>query len=237
VRRVLPVLLLFLPAPAAAQAKVRGESVYKPYQKIVLKAADVTSAKASFLWDVDGDADFVEAGDTLYVWAPPGAYRVRLTAVDFESKKVERARFAFKVEGDVPPSPPGPGPGPGPKPEPTDPLTKELAALYAADTTAGKAGKAAFLAALYRGATQKRADGGPAPVDDTTIATPKALLAVLAKASGGELAPADLKTVRARLSQEVQATLGEPDVTLDTVNRARAKALFLRLAAALETLK
>lgn len=115
-RRTLAVLiLLLLPLTAAAQVKVRGEANYPPFKKIVLKAGDVTSKSAQFLWDVDGAADVVEAGDTLYVWAPPGTYAVRLTAVDFDAKKVERARFGFTVGTPVPPLPPVP-PDPGPKP-------------------------------------------------------------------------------------------------------------------------
>ena len=102
---------LALTAPLGwAQLRVKAEREYAPHRKIVLQAADVTSAKAQFLWDVDGDADTVEAGGTLYVWAAPGTYKVRLTAIDFDAKKVERATFSFTVTGKV-------APGPGPKPD------------------------------------------------------------------------------------------------------------------------
>lgn len=125
-RKYAATMLLLLTLLAAAQAgvKVKGDQSYKPFDPIILKASDVTSAKASFLWDVDGAAQVVEAGDTLYVWAPLGTYTVRLTAIDFDAKKVERAKFTFKVEGDVPvPPTPGPTPGPGPGPSP-GPLAK-----------------------------------------------------------------------------------------------------------------
>jgi hypothetical protein len=102
-------LALALCLPAAAEVKLKGEAVYEPHKKIVLRATDVTSAKAQFLWDVSGDADTVEAGDRLYVWAPPGKYTVRLTAIDFEAKKVERASFSFTVSGEPTPPPPVPG--------------------------------------------------------------------------------------------------------------------------------
>ena len=126
------VLLLCLCLPARADLKVRGAQTYKPYDPIVLKAADVTSAKAQFLWDVSDGAQVVEAGDTLYVWAPPGTYRVQLTAVDFDTKKIERARFAFTVEGaaPTPPTPPTP-----PAPTPPAPV-KGLRVLIVYDSSA-----------------------------------------------------------------------------------------------------
>lgn len=113
-------LLLVVDAPAAS---IKGQVTYKQYDPIVLKAQDITSANAQYLWDVDGGAKFVEVGGTIYVWAPPGKYRVSVTAIDFDSKKVERARFNFVVEGKPVPPDPGPGPvppdpGPGPTPDP-----------------------------------------------------------------------------------------------------------------------
>jgi hypothetical protein len=124
--RLAGALWLLLACSALAAPRIKGEVRYEPFAKIVLKASDVSSAKAQFLWDVDGNADYVDAGETLYVWAAPGKYRVTLTAVDFDAKKVERAKFSFQV-GDVPPTPtPGPGPrppdppGPAPGPAPID---------------------------------------------------------------------------------------------------------------------
>lgn len=124
-RLIAPIVLLpLLAALCFGDMKLKGEKEYAPYKKIVLKATDVTSAKAQFLWDVDGDADVVEDGGTLYVWAKPGTYKVRLTAVDFDNKKIERATTTFTVTGEGPapgPTPPGPTP-PGPTPPgPTPP--------------------------------------------------------------------------------------------------------------------
>lgn len=102
-------LLLALAAPLWA-AKVKGEKLYAPYDKIVLVAADVTSPDAQYLWDVTGDVQTVEAGDTIYIWAAPGRYAVTLTAVDFVKKKIERAKFSFTVGDPPPPPPPPPGP-------------------------------------------------------------------------------------------------------------------------------
>jgi hypothetical protein len=114
-RQATAILWLFcLAAAAHAQPRVKGAANYPPNTPIVLKATDVTGPKAQFLWDVSGGAKFVEAGDTLYVWAPPGDYTVRLTAIDFDAKKVERATFAFTVDGAPPPGPTPPGPEPKP---------------------------------------------------------------------------------------------------------------------------
>ncbi len=115
-------LLVLAAGPAPAQVEVKGEAVYAPYKKIELRASGGETPlpkTISYLWDVDGttDPDVVEAGPVLYVWAQPGTYKVLLTAVDFESKKVSRARFTFRVGG-TPPVPPGPEP-----PEPPVPPT------------------------------------------------------------------------------------------------------------------
>jgi len=120
-------LLLLLGGIASAEVKIKGGKEYAPHSPIILKASDVTSNKASFLWDVEGGASCVEAGETLYVWAAPGEYKVTLTAIDFEAKKVERAKFSFKVTGPTPT--PGPGPTPGPTPNPDTPAPIPLAGL------------------------------------------------------------------------------------------------------------
>jgi hypothetical protein len=121
-RFIAPVLFLLLCSPLQAQVRVKGAASYRTFDPIVLTATG-GSGKAQYLWDVtsiSGSAQAIEAGGTLYVWATPGFYSVRLTAIDFEGKKVERATYPFKVEGDVP-VPPDPGPGPGPKPKPPSP--------------------------------------------------------------------------------------------------------------------
>lgn len=113
-------VVLLAAVPCLCAPKVRAEKEYAEHEKIILRAEDVSSKSAQFLWDIDGDAQTEEVGNKLYVWARPGTYRVTLTAVDFDSKKIERARFTFKVNGKNGPTPPGPGPtppgppGPGP---------------------------------------------------------------------------------------------------------------------------
>lgn len=132
VRRYAAAVLLLLGLAAAAHARptIRGAKSYKLHEPIVLKAADVTSKAAQFLWDVSGDARFVEALGEIHVWAPAGDYVVRLTAIDFDAKKVERASFSFTVEGAPAPQPPGPvPPGPEPKPPTPTPTAKGLHVL------------------------------------------------------------------------------------------------------------
>jgi hypothetical protein len=102
-------LCMLAHACAQAQLKVSASRSYRPYEPIVLKAEQVSSPKAQFLWDVSAPAKVVEVGGECHVWAPPGSYTARLTAIDFEAKKVERAVAEFSVEGAAPPNPPGPG--------------------------------------------------------------------------------------------------------------------------------
>jgi hypothetical protein len=140
--------LLLHPATTYADVKVTGETTYKPYTPIVLKADGASAkdpAKVSYLWDmspISGSAEIVEAGNTLYVWASPGSYKVSLTFIDFSSGKAERARFSFTVSGTTPvppgpgPNPPGPDP-PGPKPTPA-PINRpglHVLILYDAENT------------------------------------------------------------------------------------------------------
>lgn len=141
----LVVLMLMWPAPAQAiKIAARGttskssapgaDKTFDPHKKIHFQATEVTSVKASFLWDIEGVGqttsapDTIELGDTVYVWAAPGSYRVRLTAIDFENKKVERASITFAVTGTPAPPEPGPTPpGPGPTPPgPTPPLPRPI---------------------------------------------------------------------------------------------------------------
>lgn len=111
------VLCLLAHTCAQAQLKVSASRSYKPHEPIVLKAEQVSSPKAQFLWDVTAPAKVVEVGGECHVWAPPGSYTARLTAIDFEAKKVERAVVEFSVEGASPPGPKPPDPKPpGPNP-------------------------------------------------------------------------------------------------------------------------
>lgn len=111
-------VLLVLVSGLTAQVKIAGEKTYNLHEPIVLKA-EGAGTKAQCLWDIDGAAQVVESGQTLYVWAPAGRYTVKLTAIDFDSKTVTRMRLSFTVEGAPGPGPEPDPPGPGPKPPPT----------------------------------------------------------------------------------------------------------------------
>ncbi len=111
----LVVTLLACAHACTAQPSIKGENVYPPHTPIVLTASGI-GAKAQCVWDVYGldPSNVREVGNALHVWAPPGTYSVSLLVVDFDSKKIDRARYSFRV-GDPGPSPPGPQP-PGPTP-------------------------------------------------------------------------------------------------------------------------
>lgn len=134
-----------IPSAVMRSPSVKGEAVYEPYRKIVLKAGDGVSAKAQFLWDVEGTGtvEVVEAGEVLYVWAEPGSYKVTLTSVDFEAKKIERARFTFKVSGKRPdpnpPTPPEPNPPTPPNPDNPAPIPVDGFRVLIVEETADRA--------------------------------------------------------------------------------------------------
>lgn len=221
-------LILLAPALAHAQAKVKGEAVYQPHKKIVLKATDVTSAKAQFLWRVDSKAaDLVKAGDTLYVWAPPGVYNVSLVAVDFEKQKLEEAEFSFRVGDPEPPKPPIP---PTP-PEPTGPLFLSLKAAYQKETSTDKAKYTADLSALYTAAAGST-------VNDTSLATLGHLFAALVDARKTLMPDDAVLLVRKAIQTHLKATLPtEVDTPLTADLRARCGAEFARVGKALEAVK
>lgn len=202
-----------------AKAGIKGEKTYPPFKAIVLKAADVTSAKASFLWDVDGECDFIESGDTLYAWCPPGTYTVRLTAIDFAAQKVERAKFTFTVSG----TPPGPGPGPQP-PFPDDPLVKSLRDAYAAETASNKATQFAFYRAVY--ASAATLVDASATANDLFTRMSAAL-----HVEGVGIPRGSLPKISAVVGGILNTELGtDPSAALD---KAKAKASLAKIASAL----
>lgn len=120
VRQCLGMCLLWaIIACSSLALGVKSEKVYAPYQKIVLKAADYKkSEKASFLWVVSEGAEKEAVGDTLYVWAPPGKYKVTLTYIDFKAEIAEQTEITFTVGDGPTPKPPEPKP---PEPKPPEP--------------------------------------------------------------------------------------------------------------------
>lgn len=105
-------------APGAPRVAVRGEATYEPFAKVVLSAQDFPYKGAEFTWDVEGSGavEYEQQGGKLYVWAAPGRYVARLTAISWDDKKLQYAKFSFSVKGAAP-KPPGPKPD-----DPVDPV-------------------------------------------------------------------------------------------------------------------
>lgn len=226
-KRFLAVLfLLLIPLPSYSQTKVIGDINYEPYKKIVLKASNVTDKDTEFTWDVYGtsDPDLVERGDTLYVWATPGSYKVLLTAYWIEKGKikVDRTRFSFTVGTPTPPVPPTPI-------EPTDPLYLSLKAAWLQETAADKVHRT-DLANLYKQVAQKY-------VNDTTLVKLVDLLALMRKASQALMPDTALPKLRRAVADATNSILPrDPNLVLDTVLRQKCGAHFLKVATALEAL-
>lgn len=221
---------------SAGEMKVSGaDKTYKTFEPIILKAQEVTSKDAQFLWRVDSkQARVVRSGDTAYVWAPPGNYTVTLTAIDFEKKKVEEAEFTFTVEGGVPnppgPSPgpgPDPGPGPGPSPQPVTPLVKALRDAYAQETDAARARHLAQLSRVY--------SEGAAEVARTSPKTLDPVWKVLSAKAKDYGLGGKIPKVQAALQQELKSKLPtRSDTPLDDRARQEIISVFTVAAQSLE---
>lgn len=123
-RRTLSCLILVMVVSSVlASPSVKGERSYAEHDKIVL-TADGVDKGTQILWDVSGDAQVEEGEGKLFVWAKPGRYSVTMTAINFDTKKIARARFTFVVLASTPPKPPEPEPKP-PEPKPPEPKPKE----------------------------------------------------------------------------------------------------------------
>lgn len=124
--------------------------------------------------------------------------------------------------GPVPPPPP-------PPPAPSDPLYPVLQGLYAADSGATKAQDVKKLAALYQ--------VGVTACDDPSLKSLGNLNAKMRDASAKILPDsAALKGVRTRVAQELAALGTSPVAPLTAELRAKAKGLFIRLAAIMNSL-
>ena len=176
----------------------------------------VLAAQPASTWEPIDDLDLrtFEAGKYAAFVAPPGRYRVVVTAADGS-----RTRLVLVV-GDVPPDP-----KPKPPDPPADPLRAKLKAAYDADASPKRQDQAKDLAALYREAAKLAADG--------TVATSGDLLARVRAASASLVGPDALKGVRQVAAAELVAVL-PTDAPLSGDQRAAAAALFLKLAELLD---
>lgn len=214
----------------ATPVKIVGPSgPVPPYTLIELQAeGDLTGA--AVLWDVSPDelADVRELpGGKVVFTGPPGNYRITCTVVRLKDGQTiaDRQRFKVTIGTPVPPVPPVP-----PEPPPDDGLTKTLRAAYAAEADGQKAGQAAFLASVYRGAGVL--------VDRADITTNKQLLAALhtvVEAPGVGLKSTQLMVVRNAVADYLDAELGKSASA--PVDKAKARAAFARVAASLEALR
>lgn len=126
------------------------------------------------------------------------------------------------VLGSVTVGTPDPGPGPGPGPAPADPLVRDIKAAFAED--GGRPADMKALAALF---TLMVTEAGK-PEYATAAALNKVYLA-----ARDEMLNGALPAVRRRCGQEVAAVVGtDADAALTDATRAKLKALYARLAAA-----
>lgn len=176
-----------------------------------------------------GAGDSKVAGINAAANTPPGKYRVLvLTAIGDKPVWVEAT---ITVVGEVKPAPPKPNPVPPPPPV-IDELPKRLQDAYAAEKSIAKRGVLVNLIGLYGAA------GDHAKKPDVT--STRQLLDNVAEVRD-ELIGKDstvLRDMRQIISAEVLIALGTPsNVALDDATRARAIAVFQRVASALEKVK
>jgi len=120
-----------------------------------------------------------------------------------------------------------PAPPPPPPPDPNDPFTSALKAAYAAEPDPAKAQQLASLAALYRQAAELAATADLTDFGSLfdTMARAAATLGVAGKLPG----------IQAVVQAELKRVL--PSARSAPLDRALAKATFLKVAAALEASK
>lgn len=131
-----------------------------------------------------------------------------------------------------PPDPPKPDPPKPPPPAPVDPLTAKFQAAYDAETNGGAAKKKAALGLLI-GLMEAMAEHAKKP-GITNLAD---LLADYRTVASEMLLPDSLVGIRQLIAAEVAAAFGTDSVTLDDATRAKAVALWTRLAKALAGVK
>lgn len=171
------------------------------------------------------------AGKHVYTLeaAASGACEVLIVPVGATSA-ADVLRRSLEVEAG--PTPPGPGPGPGPPPMPPHPpapdtFTRTLQTAYDADTGAEKQRHARTLGAVWRQAIKD--------CEDPRWTTAGQLLAIVREASAA-VVPADaLVALRKLVATELLTVMPrDPDAELTPELRVQAKALFGRVATALE---
>ena len=219
------------PAPVPpTPLSIGGDLVAKQGKPPVVKLKAIgVPDKAAILWRYDKKnlAGIKAADGTFCLVGAPGTYTVELLAVGVKDGAaiLDETQADITIEG----SGPGPGPGPGPAPGPDVALLKAIQDAYTADTSPAKADQLKQLASLYRQASILLSQEGV-----KTLADLKGALAAARKS----LIPDEaLVGVRKAITPEL-ATLGtDPAAVLDAALKARARAEFARITAALEGVK
>lgn len=233
-RIVLTALLLLLGGfVAAEEPTITGETKVKPHTLVRLKAEGVCE-RAGLRWRVYPPAG-VDYATTprgvLEFVAPPGVYDVELLAIGVTEGvvSISEARTRVTISGDspTPPKPPTP-PIPPVPPTPTDPLAKELAALYAADTSATKIPDRLLLVELYRQASE---------LARSTEVTTTGGLAQRVSVAGAALLPRGrLDGLRRKIAAYLSLELGDEDVPLTDALRIKAGDTYGRISDALKSI-
>lgn len=212
----LPGAVAAQPGPAAPALKLPAEVRAKPAAIAEIKAETAGKVVKWVALTPGLSVRPTDGGRVLLFSGPAGRYELlAYTAVG--DAPSEPARVVVVIEGDAP----------VPPPKPADPLKAKLAAAVTAD----RAEKADVLqlAAVYREAAKLAADA--------EVGTSRELLTRLRKVSEALIGPGTCPAVRGVVAEELLAVLGmSSEEPLTEAQRARAAALFGRLAGALEEL-
>lgn len=186
--------------------------------EIPANALVVLRAQPASTWeslDAALDVRVFEAGGRACLLAPPGEYKVVITAPDGSRKRL--LLIAGKSPVVIPP-PAG------------DPLAKELRDLYAAETSPTRSDDMKLLAALYAEMAEECAS-----TDYQTAGQINAvfILARDKKLRATPTSPVRLETVRVRCGKEVASVIGaSADTPITDALRASLRSAYTRLSAA-----
>ncbi len=225
--------LAMLPGAATPVGKADRPAV-PPWAEIAADARPTTilTAPEKSAWLlIDDGADLVPASDgKSATFAAPAKGRYRVLVVPPAGEPMRVVVVVGDAPAPTPPKPPGPvPPEPTPTPTPVDPLVGKFAAAFAADTRDAAAKKKDLDALVKLYAKVAAAPDSPAT---TTVGE---LVAVFKKLAL-EFAVLGLAELRKLVAAEL-ASVFTTDAPLDDAGRAKAKALFLRLSAALAAVK
>ncbi len=146
-------LVLSWTSMSLADLEVEGDQKVGLHKLVRLKAVGSDAKGAGLIWDITtikgiGEADREELDDGRLVFTgPPGTYEIRLTAVNFDTKKIFRKTLRVTIEGESPiPIPPDPKPvPPDPKPLPPVPVLAKAWVVIVEETNEATGKRGEFL--------------------------------------------------------------------------------------------